>query len=259
VAKLKKPPVVEVWLAIDIEPNPDGLPWGPPLAEEFLRKYRDEFEFVEVEHSQQVRVEQSGKGLPHVVEQRIELQRVKAFDQSRTHCLQVARDRVAFNSLRSGTDYPGYEKVYQEAEEKFAHYLHVFRPLSIRSASICYVDIINIPLAGKSSIELSDYFEIGSDLPADPFGPMTQYSVQAVLNCPYDKGPMVMTFRSLPGRPDFMRFYLECQKQCLSIDGIDLDVVRSRLQVSKDYVSDCFQKSFKPRGWQLFEPESTMD
>lgn len=79
-SELNKPPVVEVWLAIDVEPNPGGLGWGPAVAESFHRRHAKEYTDIEVEYSQQVKLAKTGGGLPTVVKEESLLQRVRAFD-----------------------------------------------------------------------------------------------------------------------------------------------------------------------------------
>lgn len=256
-SKLNKPPVVEVWLAIDVDPNPAGLAWGPAVAESFHRKHAREFGDIELEYSQQVKVAKSGSGLPTIVEEETLIQRVRAFDAARSRCIQFSGDRAVFNSLRPGPTYPGFPEVLKEAEDLFRSYLDFFRPLSIRMASLCYIDVINIPVDEGGLVVISDYFTIAKDLPDDPFGTMIQHSLQAVLKCPTDEGPAVMNLQSLPGMhgQKFARFFMETQKTCLGIDSLDLDRVKERLSRSKEYISTCFKNSFTEQGWDLFEPE----
>jgi uncharacterized protein (TIGR04255 family) len=261
VAKLKNPPLVEVWFGLDVETNPDGQPWSLGIVEEFLSRYRDELSKGELEHSLKVVLEKSQHGLPRRVGETIQLDRVKVFDEERTRCLQVSNGRIVYNSLRKGKDYPGYDEVYSEAERKFADYIDFFRPLSIRDASLSYVDIINIPIKDTPTLELTDYFRMGTDLPEDPFGAMSQYTVQSVFKCPVDEGPLIVTLRSLPAHPEqkYFRFHMEWQKHSVRFESLDLDVVRRRLKTSKDYISTCFQQSFTEVAWKLFEPESTIE
>lgn len=145
-----------------------------------------------------------------------------------------------FNSLRPGTTYPGFPDVLAESAVLFKGYLDFFRPLSIRAASLCYIDVIIIPVDDAGLVVTSDYFTIGKDLPEDPFGTMLQHSFQAVLKCPADKGPAVMTLQSLPGQhgQQFARFFLETQKTCVGIDSLELDLVKDRLSRSKEYIID---------------------
>ena len=256
VAKLGKPPVVEVWLAIEIEPSPDGPRWGLPLAHDFLSAYRNEYTRVDIEGSRQYHVTHGEAGEPRIHADEDQIDRLKAFDPAGSRCIQVSRDAIIFNCLNAGVEYPGYDAVYQEAEEKFGRFLERFRPLGIRSTSLCYADVIEIAFDGRPSIDISDYFLIAKDFPTSPFGGMGRYSVEAAFSCPDDPGPMVLRLQSLPPQSgdDFVRFYMECKKQCTGFESLDLHVVKSRLQRSKDYIGKCFKASFTRSGWQLFKP-----
>jgi uncharacterized protein (TIGR04255 family) len=259
--QLGKPPIIEIWLGLHVEPDPEIDPWERS-AIEILRTRFKEFPHLEAEHEQSLKLKETEGSLPEVVDARAVLNSVKIFDKDRTRCIQIAKDRIIYNSLRSGANYPGYSAVYTEAEVEFKNYADIFNPVTIRTASICYVDIVNIPLVeSPSTIELGDYFEIGSDLPEDPFGVMGQFATQCIFDCPVDPGPLLLTLRSNPTPPgsNQISFRMDCQKICLNIDSLDFEVVEERLRTSKEYIHRCFKKCFTPRGWQLFEPKDIIE
>jgi uncharacterized protein (TIGR04255 family) len=255
VAKLNNPPVVEVLLAVEFVPSTDkSNAWSKELAERYFEEYTDEFTEFELQHSQSVQVEHSKNCLPKVHVPKPVLERVRAFDKSRTRGLQIAHNRIVYNSLTPGLGYPGYETLYAEAAKRFSRFLSVFRPQSILSASICYVDVINIPLNNRTSLNIEDYFKIGRDMADSPFGSTVRYNAEFVLDCPDDKGPATLRLHSLPPEGGFFPFCMVSHKQCVGFEGLNLEAVRSRLRTSKEYLTKCFQSSVTDECWNLFEP-----
>lgn len=258
---LGNPPVVEVFIALEFVPAPDGQPWNFGTAQEFALSIDSDWDEAKILTSREVQVAEMQQGLPQIVGEKHVIDRVQLFDKDRTSCIQFNRTAMIYNSLRSGTDYPGYEKIYKAAELKFKSFVEFFRPVNVREAVICYVDVINIPVGNKTSVELSDYFKMGVNLEEDVFGPMSHYEFRSAFDCKVDPGPLLLSIQSLPGRPgqDHLRLRMEWQKICVQFDKLDLAEIKRRLDTSKQHLSDCFRESFTPEGWQLFDPEDRIE
>jgi len=264
VEKLKKPPIIELFLGLAVEPSSDSQPWNHGTAQEFaviLNKREIQWEEAKILQSRDIQVRDMEQALPEIVGVKNVIERVQLFDKPRTKCIQYDQHQIIFNSLRVGPDYPGYDEVYAAAATNFNHYLKFFRPERIQQAVICYVDVINIPVGDATKIELSDYFKIVMDPQESVFGPMAEFEFRSSFSCDVDRGPLILTIRSMPrsaGQQD-VQIVMEWQKICVEMDTLNMDTLKTRLDASQKHLSRCFRESFTEQGWLLFEPEDRMD
>jgi len=184
VARFKKPPIVEAWIAFDFEPKADKVAWDMARAQEFTQQQKERFPKVEVMIRQEYKIEESKGSLPRVVSQERIPEVVRMRDEESTRVLQIADDRLAYNVLEGGPAYPGFETLLAETLEYLDRYRNFFEPAGIREATIHYVDIIVIPTAG--TIEIDHYFNVVRDLPVDPFGYVAGFTTALVTKCPFD-------------------------------------------------------------------------
>ncbi len=256
--KFLKPPVVEVWISIDFDPNENKRePLDLRLVQEYMKLYREELPTREALHEQTITVEEvAANELPRVTQKDVRVQSVRLWNPNRSLMVQLGDDQFAFHVLKTPEDTPGYSKVREAAQPKLDEYVRVFQPTQIRHATLHYLDIIDIPRPASGKVNLSDYFPQAVDLPEVPFGPITALNHQFQVMCPVDEGPLFFRLQNLPSPPEqnVFRFRLEWHKQSVDVNTLDLAQVWQRMDVAHDYMWDCFNAALSPSTLNLFEP-----
>ncbi len=260
--KFRKPPVVEVWISIDFDPNENKRQWDLGLVQQYVRLCEAEFPRLEALHEQTIQVQEtSPTDLPKVVHKDVRLQSVRLWNGPRSRMLQLGDDQFSFHVLKSADDTPGYSKVREAAEPKLEEYVRVFLPSRIRHATLHYLDIIEIPRPITGTLNLKDYFPQAVDLPEVPFGPLAALNHQFQVMCPIDDGPLFFRLQNLPSPPEqnVFRFRMEWHKQSADVNTLDLPQVWKRMDVAHDYMWDCFNAALSPATIDLFEPIDEME
>ncbi len=253
----KKPPVVEVWIAFDFDPNENKREWDLELVQQYVQQYASDLPKLEAMHEKKIEFrETSPTELPKVVRHTVALKQVRISDNAQSRFLQVADDHIAYHVLKSTAGYPGYSTVRDETAGKLRDYIELFQPARVRSAAIHYVDIVDIPRPPDGKIDMADYFIGSADLPENPFGAIANLSIQFLVQCPVDEGPLFLQLQSLPAPPEsnVIRFRLDWHKHAVNVNTLDLTQVFARLNVAHDYMRQCFCASLTPRTLALFEP-----
>ena len=255
VSRFKNPPIVEAWLSFEFEPRPDKVAWDIERAQEFTRLEKERFPNLEVFVREEFKLEKSETGnLPRIVSQQRIPEVVRMRDENARRVLQIADDRMAYNLLEGGPSYPGFETLVGESLEYLGKYRAFFQPAGIRQATIHYVDIVVIPFAGRA-VQIDDFFTIARDLPETPFGLVAGYSTSFVTICPPDRQPLQILLAMLPSdKKDSVRFRMDWEKQCGTIDVSSDETTRTGLLASHEFMVECFEKSITARTRQLFEP-----
>ena len=254
---LKKPPVVEVWIGFDFDPNEKKRFWDLELVQRYVQRYASEMPKAERVDETQIQVQATTPTeLPKVISQQQRLKELRIFDEQKLRVLKIGDDRISFHHLKSGDGYPGYAHVRDATLAKLKDYLGVFQPTRIRNAVIHYVDIVDIPRPPSGKIDVADYFVPSADVPETPFGPVADLSVRLVIACPVDDGPLFLQLRTLatPQESAVHRFRMDWQKVSTGVNTLDLAVVCTRLDVAHEYMTQCFQASLTKRTLALFEP-----
>jgi uncharacterized protein (TIGR04255 family) len=257
VVKFKKPPVVEVWIAFDFDPNERKREWDIDLVQQYVQRHASELPKMEMTHEKELQFQEtSPTSLPKVISQRLQLKQVRIFNDDKTRVLQIGDDQISYHLVASPKGYPGYDQVREETIGKLRDYLELFHPTAIRSAAIHYVDIIDIPRPPDGKIDVRDYFVAYADLPEEPFGTVADVVARFVVVCPSDKGPMVLQIKTVtaPTESNVIRFRMDWHKQCTDINSLDLAEVCRRLDVAHEYLSQCFLASLDQRTLALFDP-----
>src|SRR5690606_7880011 len=144
--KFRKPPVVEVWISIDFDPNENKRQWDLGLVQQYVRLCEAEVPKLEALHEQTIQVQEtSPTDLPKGIHKDVRLQSVRLWNELRSRMLQLGDDQFSFHVLKSAEDTPAYSKVREAAEPKLDEYVRVFLPNRIRHATLHYLDIIEIP------------------------------------------------------------------------------------------------------------------
>lgn len=255
--KFKKPPVVEVWISLDFDPNEKKQEFDLELVNQYLKPFREELPTREVQREREFTMQaNSPNELPESLQITDRIQHFRQWDKSRSHMLQVGDDKLSFHVLKTANETPGYSKVRQAAEPKLEAYVEVFQPSRIRHATLHYLDIIDIPMPNSGKIDLKDFFPFASDLPESPFGTIAALVQQFQVTCPVDEGPLFMRLQTLPAPKEqsVLRFRLEWHKQSSDVNTLDLDEVWQRMDVAHGYMWDCFTTALSPATLESFEP-----
>lgn len=256
-ARFRRPPVVEVWISVDFDPNENKREWELELVKQYVEQYKAELPKLEAVHERQIQVEEtSPQELPKVVGHQVRLQFVRMSNEKRTRVLQIGDDQVSFHILKDGQTYPRYGIVREEMQRKLDDYARIFQPSRIRDATLHYLDIIDIPQPENGKLELPDYFVASLDLPEEPFGLIAGFAHRFQLACPVDAGPLLLQWQAVPSPPEskVFRFRMDWHKQCSAVNTLDVSQVWTRMDVAHAYIRRCFLASFTSRTLELFEP-----
>ena len=94
--EFKKPPVVEVWISIDFDPNENKRQFDLGLVQQYVGEYETELPKLEAVHQQTIQVQEtSPTDLPKVVHKDVQLQFARRWNESRSQMLQVGDDQPA--------------------------------------------------------------------------------------------------------------------------------------------------------------------
>lgn len=258
-AKFQKPPVVEVWISVNFDPNEGKREWDMELVKQYVELYKTELPKLEIAHERQIQIEEtSAEDLPKVIGHRVKMQFVRRSNEQRTRVLQIGDDQLSFHIMKDASDYPRYQSVQAEMQAKLVDYVQLFQPSQIRDVTLHYLDIIEIPHPESGIIDLSDYFHTSIDLPKNPFGYTAGFVHQFQVVCPVDDGPLLIKLQAIPAPPDssVFRFQMEWHKQSSAVNTLDFSQVRSRMDLAHEYMLECFLASFTQRTLDLFEPDA---
>ncbi|MBS0210426.1 MAG: TIGR04255 family protein [Planctomycetes bacterium] len=258
-ARFRKPPVVEVWISVEFDPNENKREWQLELVQQYVELYQAELPKLEAVHERQIQVDEtSPQALPKVIGQQVRLQFVRMSNGRRTRALQIGDDQLSFHVLKEDQAYPGYRIVRDEMQRKLDDYARIFQPTRIRNATLHYLDIIDIPRPESGEIDLPDYFVASIDLPEEPFGQIGGFAHRFQMACPVDPGPLLLQLQAIPSPPEsnVFRFRMDWHKQSAAVNTLDLSQVWSRMDVAHDYMRRCFLASFTQRTLELFDPVS---
>ncbi len=250
----KNPPVVEAWIAFDFEPHANKTGWDFEPAREFLRLHAPALTQRRLHVQNVVELEKNESDeLPKVKSERREVQLVRAFDSDLKRLLQVGNDRMAYNLLERGADFPGFDVLLDEAMGYLEKYRTYFSPPRLQRVTIHYVDIVNIPVEG-SSFNLEDYFLIIRDIPENPFGLVTNFASFFTTICPLDDEPVKIEIQRLPTAADqrTVQVLLEWEKSCRNLDCNDPAEIKSALTESNAFMVKCFKASITSKTEALF-------
>lgn len=254
--RLANPPVVEVGIDFQFEPNPEKQPWDLPVAIPFVERFKDCLPHVQIVQAEEIRIEKrSPQGRPEKLSGKISLDHVKAHDECEKQWLEVGNDRMAYRLRRGGNEYPGFEAVLEEAVKLLSQYMDHFRPTAVRRAILTYVDIIRIPSGAEAGIDLDDFFRLGVKLPEDPFGPLGGFAIRFVLPQSPCADSLQVRFVTEPEtEKGSMRFRMHWQSLCDGINSLDEEKLRQRLSAAREHLVKCFMACFTEQGLKLFNP-----
>lgn len=256
-AKFRRPPVAEVWISVDFDPNENKREWELELVKQYVELYKADLPRLEAIHERQIQVQEtSPQALPKVVSHQIRLQFLRISNDKRSRVLQIGDDQLSFHILKDDQSHPTYRTVRDEMQPKLEEYARIFQPSRIRDATLHYLDIIDIPRPANGKVELADYFVAPLDLPEEPFGLIAGFAHSFQLVCPVDPGPLLLQLQLIPSPPESnrFRFRMDWHKLSLGVNTLDVSEMWTRMDVAHDYIRKCFLASFTQRTLELFEP-----
>ncbi len=145
--KFRKPPVVEVWISVDFDPNEKKRePLDAQRVEDYRQRVRSEFPKRESLHATTFTFEEkSATELLRVTDKDVRLKSVCLWNHDRSRLIQIDDDQFAFHVLKTPAETPSFSRVRAAAQPNPEKYVQVFLPQQIRHATLHYLDIVEIP------------------------------------------------------------------------------------------------------------------
>ncbi|AGA28396.1 TIGR04255 family protein [Singulisphaera acidiphila] len=255
--KLNNPPVIQSWIEFKFASGQEKPPWNLETAEEFLNRYEDRLPHQEaiIETTSQTRPF-SGPQRSQRVSPKDKLDKAWARNDDQSHWLQIADDQMVYNQTRVES-YLGFESLRDEALSKLGDYVDFFRPETLKSVELHYVDLIEIPTPVEQKIELQDYFHLRVEMP-DEFGLVWHFSNQIFVKPKTKEDNNVLEVKFQSVRPDeeagTYRFRLDWHFICLHLESWSRDIVCGRLDQAHTCLLNYFRASVTEKTWQLFQP-----
>lgn len=259
VPRFSNPPIVEAWISLEFQGKPDKEGWLDD-ARVFRQTYSKDFPRANFVVTREVEVAEKTDGsMPVITKEKTVVDLVRMQTEDETQVLQLGDDKMAFNLLTGGADYPGFNFLLDETFRHLATYKQIYQPAGIRRATIHYTDIVNIPTGGQP-IQISDFFSVARDIPAEPFGDSVYLAYQFVTKAPHDGEPMQFGLGLIPtDRAGELRFRLDWEKSCESLEFGDESAFRSGLSTNHEFLVDCFLACVTPRTQEFFGRHTTED
>jgi uncharacterized protein (TIGR04255 family) len=132
-----------------------------------------------------------------------------------------------------------------------------FRNLhELTGVSLHYRDVVAIPRAAGSGIDLEDWFRVCPKVPEASLGGMSAFTFAVQLPSMCEKAISVLSVQNLPATGEGeleLKFLIDWQVN--SANGIeDLEAAKQWLDRAHDVLDDSFEKAFTPKCLELFEP-----
>jgi uncharacterized protein (TIGR04255 family) len=193
--------------------------------------------------------------LPTEIEIHVEPQYLRARTESRSRIVQIGRNELLLNQIRSGDEpYPGFDAVLADFLDALGRYNEHIETDGVESAELHYVDLVVIPDLYKSGKEPRDYFVGAPEFPNQPFGNVASVSWSTVFSRPESIDVLQLAVQMLPPDEDEGRFRLDWHCLCPELRADDESPIAERLRSAHNYLLSCFQAVCKKPVWDLFEP-----
>ncbi|MFO0938327.1 MAG: TIGR04255 family protein [Gemmataceae bacterium] len=259
--KLGKPPIIQAWVEFRFDHGDDRREWNFKEASSYLDLYQEVYTEREVVVQHQFQVEKVKKNQkPQIVDEKVNLQAVRAANSEGSRFLQLSHDGVACNFLRTEKGYEGFTALKTEALDKFRAYIDIFRPTRVLEFALQYVDLIVIPFDGDKNLELDEYFTLGINLPDVMFGSILNFVVQYATQPPDTVDKMEVRLQDVRD-PIGLNARFRMDWRLSSASGLSLSEaeISTRLDQAHVRLQECFKKSFTVKTWNMFEPISEVE
>lgn len=258
--KLKNPPIVEAWIEFHMRGNETAANWKQGIKQ-FFDEIKEEYPepesiFVETFHVEK----RSSAGVPEQLTGKRELHRVRAFNTSRSQCVQVGRDTLIFNLIKGDGPYEGFDALLPMALRQFQRYIEIFRPKSVLYAVLHNKDLVRIPKNPDSATRLEQYFRLGIQVPEETQWVLGAIKMEISINlnsAPQSKDQLILGFQRDIWESQIQedRYRMDWHAICPEIDSLDTDLLRNRLEAAHDAMRQRFRDCFTDRTWELFAEE----
>jgi uncharacterized protein (TIGR04255 family) len=253
---LQNPPVTQTSIGFTFDPGDPKRPWNPRTALEFVDRVNSSLPHRDWIFQTRFDIKDASPDKPEgVLNHETILDHIRASNEERTSWLQVARDRLVCNRTRGEGAYLGYVSLRDEALVKLDGYVDFFRPMSLRSAELYYVDQIEIPIPDEKTIDLKQYFKLYIESPPE-FGPSSYFSTRLFFNPPIEGDILEVKFQSEPPIPDASkyRFQIDWRMICSGMAAFDRESVGKRLDGAHELLGIYFKEIVTKQTWDLFQP-----
>lgn len=259
--KLNNPPIVEAWIEFHMEAAQDQHVW-PSQLESFLPKLGEEFPKSEREFLATEVVEvgkRDPSGVPLEISGETRLERVKAFDASRTRCVQVGENLLVFNLTRKGAEYPGFPLLLKEGLRHLAAYDECMHPQYVREAALHYVDVIEIPFESSGIVRAHEYLNLRVTTPEGENWPIMKSATQVSIDISGrtehpDHLVVGLQTDSDAAHPDRLKVRINWHAVCREVGTLDPNILAERLRGVRAVIRQFFQKAVTDKLWETFEP-----
>lgn len=239
---------------MDFQPKPEKINWIED-AKVFRERYSEEFPRANFVATREVFVAEKTDGsMPVITEQKTVIELVRMQTEDEKQVLQLGDDRMAFNLLQGGSEYPGFTFLLDETFRHLSTYRDIYQPTGVRRATIHYTDIVDIPTDGLP-IQVSDFFSVAKDIPTEPFGDSVDLTYHFVTKAPHDGEQMQLSLGLVPaGQPGQLCFRLDWEKSCETLNFEDEGEFRNGLSANHEFLVECFLACVTQRTQQFFAP-----
>ncbi len=254
--KLGKPPIIQAWIEFRFDHGDERREWGFKEASAYLDRFQESYPEREALFQRQFRIEKVQRHRnPEVVPGPIHVQAVRASNTAGSKYIQLTRDAVACNFLRTETGYEGFDALKAEALEKFRAYVEMYQPTRLLEFAVHYVDLVVIPLGPAKKLDLDEHFTLGINLPDLTFGSILNFVVQCTSRPPDSHDTLEIRLQDESDPLGLSaRFRMDWRLSASHELTLAEAEVAARLEQAHDRLVGYFQKSFTDKAWRMFEP-----
>lgn len=261
--ELQNPPIVEAWIEFRFDTSDRENTWQQERVGEFLGQISSTYvkqegiwqEAFEITH-------QPNTPIPQKITGEVRLERVRAYSEDRSRCVQAGESLLVVSITKSGADYPGFNTLLKEALEHLGRFSSVFRPQAVREVALHYVDLLSLPRTGDEPINLDDYLKLIVHVPNDKDWPLQ--SMLARVGVPIDRrtgesDELVVQLRDeRPGAssPD-ARFRIDWHLVSRAVDTLNAHEIAKRLENLHTVAREFFRQAFTDLAWDMFDPSDS--
>ena len=260
--RLGKPPLVEAWIRATFLPSDDAEQWNWDSAVDFLNTFSPELNVIEtlpeppkVERVSSSKIVRGKKRIKSAINIHVEPRFFRIRNSNSTKIVQVGKAEILVSLMKdSAKPYPGFSELLSYFQETLTRFEGFVGARAVHVVDLHYVDLVQIPSAGRSQLELKDYFLGIPELSNDPFGQTWQFNSTVNLIPPSANGLSQLAIQSLPSEDDNARFRLDWHRSSELTTNNKVEI-ENCLRQAHAYLKQCFRSFCQPKTWQLFAPE----
>lgn len=260
--KLAKPPVIEAWIDFRFVPGEDAPAWDRRVAADFLRqsfggRYTPRDYLIRTEFAVPVADDLE------VAPPRSILERTRAVNDDEDRFLQVGRDVLIFNLLRKEHTWPEYPVLRDEALRAYDEYVAATTPISVKSISLHYRDVVTVPFGSDREILPANYLRVYPEFPKESFGPVSDFLIGVTLPRLSSTGVVKLIVKTEPATQQCQehdtelqgRFRMDWNVAAEFHERLARESVCGWLEGAHEDLLRAFRSAFTQEGWKLFDPK----